>query len=579
MTFRSNGCGSLRTTDVDKEVTLSGWVHKRRDHGGLIFIDLRDSSGIAQAVFNPEANYESHTKAHSLRSEWVVKVEGIVRMRPKEAVNPHLPTGEIEVIVDNLEILNPSLVPPFEIAEDKEPAEDLRLKYRYLDLRRQRCRERLVLRHRVMQRARRFLDEKGFLEIETPQLIRSTPEGARDFLVPSRLIPGKFYALPQSPQLFKQILMVAGFERYFQVARCFRDEDLRADRQPEFTQLDIEASFIEEEDIYSLMEGFVRSLFLDVLGIDIPIPFIRIPYDDALLRFGTDKPDLRFDMEIRDLSYLSETDIKIFQTAPTIRGLKCQGLAWSRKESDELLEFVKNKGAGGLAWFKVEGESLSSPLAKFLKEDELKRLRSEFSVSIGDIILVVADKKKVVQQALSELRLHLGEKLGLIKESFSFCWIIDPPLMEYSEEEKAYKPSHHPFTSPKETDWQIMSISPEKAKARAYDLVLNGSEIGGGSIRIHRKELQEIVFNSLKIQEEAKKEFDFLLTAFSYGAPPHGGIALGLDRLIMMMAGASSIRDVIAFPKTQTGTCPLTSAPFPVSAEQLLELGIRILSK
>ncbi|MBU2462062.1 aspartate--tRNA ligase [bacterium] len=577
MAFRTDGCGKLMVTDVDKRVILSGWVHKRRDHGGLIFIDLRDSSGIAQVVFNPEVRLESHTKAHSLRSEWVVKCEGVVRMRPKEAVNPHLPTGEIEVIAENLEILNPSLTPPFEIAEDTEPAEELRLKYRYLDLRRKACQERFILRHRVMQRARRFLDEKGFLEIETPQLIRSTPEGARDFLVPSRLLSGKFYALPQSPQLFKQILMVAGFEKYFQVARCFRDEDLRADRQPEFTQLDIEASFIDEEDIYSLMEELIRVLFLDVLGVTIPTPFIRIPYDDALLRFGTDKPDLRFGMEIQDLSFLSQTDVKIFQSSSTIRGLKCQGLPWSRKEADELTEFVKNKGAGGLAWFKVEGESLSSPLAKFLKENELKRLKDAFSAEDGDIILIVAGKKKTTEQALSELRLHLGEKLGLIKEGFSFCWITDPPLMEYIEEEKAYKPSHHPFTSPKDSDWQMMTISPEKAKARAYDIVLNGSEIGGGSIRVHRKELQEIVFDSLKIIGEAKKEFDFLLTAFSYGAPPHGGIALGLDRLIMMMAGASSIRDVIAFPKTQTGTCPLTSAPFSVSPAQLSELGIKVL--
>lgn len=577
MVYKTHNNGELRLADVDKKIILSGWVHKRRDHGGLIFIDLRDSSGIAQVVFNPESSLESHTKAHSLRQEWVIKVEGIVRMRPKEAINPHIATGEIEVLAENLEILNPSLTPPFEIAEDKEPAEELRLKYRYLDLRRQVCKDRFILRHKVMQRARRFLDEKGFLEIETPQLIRSTPEGARDFLVPSRLMSGKFYALPQSPQLFKQILMVAGFERYFQIARCFRDEDLRADRQPEFTQLDIEASFIDEEYIYSLMEEFIKVLFLDTLGIDIPIPLIRIPYDDSLLRFGTDKPDLRFDMEILDLAFLSQTDVKIFQTASTIRGIKCSGLSGSRKEMDELTEFVKTKGAGGLAWFKVEGGSLSSPLAKFLKEPELKRIKDGFSAEDGDVLLIVADKKKVVEQALSELRLSLGEKLGLIKEGFSFCWIIDPPLMEYSEEEKAYKPSHHPFTSPKETDWQIVTISPEKAKARAYDLVLNGSEIGGGSIRIHRKELQEIVFSGLNIAEEAKKEFDFLLTAFSYGAPPHGGIAFGLDRLIMMMAKASSIRDVIAFPKTQTGTCPLTSAPFSVSPAQLSELGIKVL--
>jgi aspartyl-tRNA synthetase len=577
MAYKTHNNGELRLADVDKKIILSGWVNKRRDHGGLIFIDLRDGSGIVQVVFNPESSLESHAKAHSLRQEWVVKIEGIVRMRPKEAINPHIATGEIEVLAENLEILNPSLTPPFEIVEDKEPAEELRLKYRYLDLRRQVCKDRLILRHKVMQRTRRFLDEKGFLEIETPQLIRSTPEGARDFLVPSRLIRGKFYALPQSPQLFKQILMVAGFERYFQIARCFRDEDLRADRQPEFTQLDIEASFIDEEYIYSLMEEFIKVLFLDILGIDIPIPLIRISYDDSLLRFGTDKPDLRFGMEIRDLAFLSESDVKIFQTASTIRGIKASGLSGSRKEMDELTEFVKTKGAGGLAWFKVEGGSLSSPLAKFLKEPELKRIQDRFSAEDGDVILIVADKKKVVEQALSELRLSLGEKLGLIKEGFSFCWIIDPPLMEYSEEEKAYKPSHHPFTSPKETDWQIIFISPEKTKARAYDLVLNGSEIGGGSIRIHRRELQETIFNSLKIQEEAKKEFDFLLTAFSYGAPPHGGIALGLDRLIMMMAKASSIRDVIAFPKTQTGTCPLTSAPFSVSPAQLSELGIKVL--
>ncbi|MEW6006907.1 MAG: aspartate--tRNA ligase [bacterium] len=571
MIYRTHKNTELSLKDVGLDVTLCGWVNKRRDHGGLIFIDLRDISGIIQLVFNPEIDGTSHIKAHSLRDEWVIKVSGRVSRRPKGSENPHLKTGEIEVIVSGLEILNSSNTPPFEIAEYSEVKEELRLKYRYLDLRRDFMQKNIILRSEVYQRIRDFLSKNGFFEIETPHLIKSTPEGARDFLVPSRLSLGSFYALPQSPQLFKQILMVAGFEKYFQIARCFRDEDLRADRQPEFTQLDLEASFIDEEDIYNLIEGLMKDIFENVLKKPIKTPFPRLKYRDAMLEYGSDKPDTRFELKIKDLSFLSSSDFKIFKEKEAIRGINVAGYNLSRKEIDELIEFAKGFAASGLCWFKVEGDSLSSPIAKFFKEDELKRVGEVFQAKDSSFILIVADRERIVCDTLGALRLKFGKP----EEGFNFLWIIEPPLFE-KDKDGNLKPSHHPFTLPFEADFPLFSSNCEKIRARAYDLVLNGCEVGGGSLRIHKPDIQRMAFKSLGIKEEAEKEFSFLLEALSYGAPPHGGIALGLDRLLMLMANAGSIRDVIAFPKTQAGVCPLTEAPFEVSKEQLKELGIRI---
>ncbi|MEW6103714.1 MAG: aspartate--tRNA ligase [bacterium] len=570
MVYRTHKNTELNIKDVGLDVSLCGWVNKRRDHGGLIFIDLRDISGIIQLVFNPEIDGISHIKAHSLRDEWVIKVNGRVSRRPESAENPHLKTGEIEIIVSSLEILNESKTPPFEISEYSDVGEELRLKYRYLDLRRDFIQKNIILRSEVYQKIRDFLSKNGFFEIETPHLIRSTPEGARDFLVPSRLNPGSFYALPQSPQLFKQILMVAGFEKYFQIARCFRDEDLRADRQPEFTQLDIEVSFIEEEDIYNLIEGLIKDIFEDVLKKPIKTPFPRLKYDEAMLEYGIDKPDTRFALQIKDLSFLSSSDFKIFKEKEVIRGINVAGYNFSRKEIDELIEFVKGFGASGLCWFKVENSSLSSPIAKFFKEDELKRVGEVFQAKDSSFIFIVADKEKIVCDALSALRLKFGKP----EKGFNFLWIIEPPLFE-KDKDGNFKPSHHPFTLPYSADYPLFSSNKEKIRARAYDLVLNGCEVGGGSLRIHNVDVQRMVFKSMGI-ESAEREFLFLLDALSYGAPPHGGIALGLDRLLMLMVGAESIRDVIAFPKTQAGVCPLTNAPFEVSKEQLKELGIRL---
>ncbi|WP_068668076.1 aspartate--tRNA ligase [Thermosulfurimonas dismutans] len=575
---RTHPCGILCTDHLGEEVILSGWVLRRRDHGGVIFIDLRDRSGVVQVVFEPKTAPEAHELAHSLKPEYVLSVRGRVRRRPEGMENPKLPTGEIEVEAHELEVLNTSKTPPFPLDEEVPVSEALRLKYRYLDLRRPGGLEPLIFRHRVAQLARQFLNEQGFLEIETPFLTKSTPEGARDYLVPSRLYPGKFYALPQSPQLFKQILMVAGVERYYQIVRCFRDEDLRADRQPEFTQLDLEMSFVDEEDVMGLMEELMVYIFRETLGVELKRPFPRITYEEALSRYGTDRPDLRFGLELVEVSDIFRgTSFKVFaqvlERGGMIKGL-CAPSDFSRKELDELTAFVGEFGAKGLAWIKVREDGFQSPIVKFFSEESLQKLREIFNPKPGSTLFFVADDPSVVNEALSELRKHLAERLDLIPEKdFKFCWIVDFPLVEWDEDEGRYVAVHHPFTSPKEEDMPFLEENPERVRSRAYDLVLNGIEIGGGSIRIHRKEVQDRVFKLLKIsEEEAQEKFGFLLEALEYGAPPHGGLAFGFDRLVMLMAGRNSIREVIAFPKTQRAQCLLTGAPAPVTMEQLMEV-------
>jgi len=585
MSRRSAYCGELRLKDEGKEVILMGWVNKRRDHGGLIFIDLRDRSGIIQVVLSPEVNEEAFHLGEKVRSEYVLAAKGKVSRRPAGTENENLATGEIEVYAEELEILNPSKVPPFYPEDELDIDEALRLKYRYIDLRRPAMYRSLLMRHTTNYAIRRFLNERGFLEIETPLLTKSTPEGARDYLVPSRIHRGSFYALPQSPQLFKQILMVAGMEKYYQIARCFRDEDLRADRQPEFTQLDLEMSFIEEEDILNLTEEMLAFVFKEALGLEISLPFPRLSYEEALSRFGSDKPDLRFGLELKDVSEIvASSSFKVFQDAllkgGEVRGFNAKGLgSYSRKELDDLTKEAIDYGAKGLAWFQVtkEGE-LKSPIVKFFTAEELENLKKALAAEPNDLLLFVADEKMVAREVLGRLRLLLAQRLGLMDTSvFSFCWVTDWPLFEYDEEEKRYVALHHPFTSPKEEDIDLMDIDPLKVKARAYDVVLNGVEIGGGSIRIHRRELEEKMFKLLNMsKEESEEKFGFLLEAFDYGAPPHGGIALGLDRLLMLMLGLDTIRDVIAFPKTQSAYDPLTGAPAAVTEEQLRELGLKL---
>ena len=581
---RSHNCQALGPDDMGKEVTLMGWVLRRRDHGGVIFIDLRDRWGLTQVVFNPGVNPAVHAKAHDLRSEWVIAVRGRVEDRPAGMVNAKLATGAIEVLVDELRILNVSKTPPFPLDEEVEVAEGLRLKYRYLDLRRPEMTANLVMRHRACQAMRGYLNGQDFLEIETPMLTRSTPEGARDYLVPSRVNPGRFYALPQSPQLFKQILMVAGMDRYYQIVRCFRDEDLRADRQPEFTQIDLELSFVEEEDLYTVAEGMMKELFRATLGMELTPPFPRMTYSEAMRRFGNDKPDLRFAMELVSLTDLvAHCGFKVFQTVVAsgglVKSINAKGCAdFSRKDLDDLTTFVAQFGAKGLAWVKVkEGGEWQSPIAKFFTDEERGNMAAVLDAAPGDLLFFVADTTTVVHQALSELRLELARRLGLLaKDKFSFLWVTDFPLLEYDHEEKRHVAVHHPFTAPREEDIALLDTEPGKALSRAYDLVLNGTEIGGGSIRIHRQDIQDKVFRTLGISpEEAADKFDFLLRALELGAPPHGGLAFGLDRLLMILAGRESIRDVIAFPKTQKATCPLTEAPAPVARKQLTELHLR----
>ncbi|MEW6424669.1 MAG: aspartate--tRNA ligase [Bacillota bacterium] len=581
---RTHHCGTLRLEHVGQKVVLTGWVQRHRDHGGLIFIDLRDRSGIVQVVFSPDLAADAFRKAETARSEYVLAVVGRVEKRPEGTENPHLATGQVEVRAGEVRILNRAKTPPFYIEDGVDVDENLRLRYRYLDLRRPEMQRALILRHRAAQATREFLSRRGFLEIETPMLTRSTPEGARDFLVPSRLNPGCFYALPQSPQLFKQILMVAGLERYFQIVRCFRDEDLRADRQPEFTQIDIEMSFVDIDDILDLMEEMIAYICRETTGEDVPRPFPRLSYQEAMDRFGTDKPDIRFGLEIKDVTDLvADCGFKVFSSPAAaggkVKGINAKGCAgFSRREIDELVSFATAHKAKGLAYLIVESGGVKSPITKFFQENEISALIERLEGEEGDLLLFVADRPDVTAFALSALRLHLGERLDLIpKEGLQFVWITDFPLLEYDETEKRFVAMHHPFTSPREEDIPLLTSNPAAVRAKAYDLVLNGVEVGGGSIRIHRRDVQEKMFAAIGLSvEEARDKFGFLLEAFEYGTPPHGGIAFGFDRLVMLLAGKKTIRDVIAFPKTQSATDLMSQAPDRVSPEQLRELHIKL---
>ncbi len=592
---RDKYCGEVSLEDVDRELNLCGWVHRIRNHGGVIFIDLRDREGIVQVVVEERTTPEAYERADRIRPEWVIGVRGRVRRRPPGTENPKLRTGYVEILAQEIKVFNTSEPPPFPVEEETHVSEELKLKYRYIDLRRSSMKENLILRHRLYQVTRRYFDERGFIEIETPFLTKSTPEGARDYIVPSRLHPGKFYALPQSPQLFKQILMVSGFDRYFQIVKCFRDEDLRADRQPEFTQIDFEMSFVREDDVMDVAEGLICELFRELLGVELSRPFERLSYEEVMERYGTDKPDRRFGLELIDLTEIfRKTEFKVFRSVVenggVIKALNFKKGNLSRKDIDELTKFVQGLGARGLAWIKVEAGKLISPIIKFFSEEEKEKLLKKMDAEEGDVIFFSADRKENVYKILGNLRLHLASRYGLVDGSrWDVLWVVDFPLMEWDEEEGRFVSLHHPFTAPKEEDvvkleeaLRTDDLEERKelvhsVRARAYDMVLNGEEIGGGSIRIHTTKLQETIFKLLGIGEvEAQEKFGFLLEALRFGAPPHGGFAFGLDRLIAIMRGLDSIRDVIAFPKTQKGICMLTSAPDYVTPKQLKDVHIKV---
>jgi len=579
---RTHYCAELSESDIGANVTIFGWVHRRRDLGGLVFIDVRDRTGLLQVVIDPKTSESVADQAKELRSEFVVGIKGTIRQRPQDAINPDLPTGRIEVLVREFKILNASDTPPFDISKPEiKASEELRLKYRYIDLRRPEVFKNLYTRHLLYQAARRYLADAGFIEVETPFLTKSTPEGARDYVVPSRVQRGKFYALPQSPQLFKQLLMVAGFDRYFQIVRCFRDEDLRADRQPEFTQIDIETSFLGRDEFFGIMEGLVCSIYRDVMGIEIPRPYPRLTYEECMSKYGVDRPDLRFRLELADVTeQLKDSEFRVFsenaKSGGLIKALPIENIELSRKELDALDDVVKPYGAKGVLWFRKEAEGLRGPVVKFLSESEADAISN--LMSENGLILIVAGPETMVNPALAALRDHFGEKLGLKEpNNVSIFWVVDFPLVFWNEGESRWDAAHHPFTSPREEDLEKLETDPASVRAQAYDLVLNGSEIAGGSIRIHRQDIQRRVFKLLGISEEqAEQKFGFLLEGLRYGAPPHGGIAFGLDRLAMIMANAPSIRDVIAFPKTTQAICPLTGAPSEVDEWQLKELKIAI---
>ena len=588
MEGRSYYCGDVTEQQIGEKVVLKGWVQRRRDLGGLIFIDLRDRAGIVQIVFNTAVSEEAFKLAEKVRNEYVLEVEGKVIARSENTVNPNLKTGKIEIQADRLAIINNAKTPPFMIENETDVAEDVRLKYRYLDLRRPVMFETMKMRHAITKSIRGFLDEEGFIEVETPVLTKSTPEGARDYLVPSRVHPGEFYALPQSPQLFKQLLMISGFDRYYQIARCFRDEDLRADRQPEFTQIDIETSFMSQEDILAMTERMIKRLMKEVKNVDIETPLPRLTYEEAMNRYGSDKPDTRFGMELVDVSEIvKNAGFKVFASAVTsggqVKAINAKGAAskYSRKDIDALGEFAARYGAKGLAWLKAENEGLKGPVAKFFTEAEQSQIAAATNAETGDLLLFVADKKSVVADALGALRNKLGKELGLIDESkFNFLWVTDWPLLEYDEEAGRYTAAHHPFTMPFEEDIEKLETDPASVKAQAYDIVLNGYELGGGSLRIYKRDVQEKMFKALGFsKEQAQSQFGFLLDAFDYGTPPHGGIALGLDRIVMLLAGRSNLRDTIAFPKTASASCLLTDAPGAVSEAQLDELQLKLNAK